>query len=78
MGLWQSVSSKSLGIVSATRGASHLQAITVIHEPAVAPAAPKQAIEDRFGYVPFLLTWARTSMPKFFLSQAEYAYLDRW
>lgn len=48
-----------------------LHAISVIQDPAVAPAAPKQATDDMFGYVPFLLTCAKTSILKFCLSQAE-------
>lgn len=48
-----------------------LHAINVIHEPAVAPAAPKQATEAKLGYVPLALTWASTSIPKYLCSQFE-------
>lgn len=48
-----------------------IHAINVIQEPAVAPAAPKQATDVKLGNVPLVLTWVRTSMPKFLLSQFE-------
>lgn len=48
-----------------------LHAINVIQEPAVAPAAPKQATEDKLGNVPLVLTWFRTSIPKLLFNQFE-------
>jgi len=47
-------------------------------EPAVAPAAAKQAIEEKFGCVPNVLTCISGSTPKFRLIHSEYVYLDFW
>lgn len=55
-----------------------LQAMAVMHEPAVAPAAPNVATVQRFGYVPFVLTCFMTSKPKVCLTQLQYVYLVRW
>lgn len=53
-------------------------AIKVIQEPAVAPAAPKQAIVPSVGYAPFLLTCSRGRNPKCWPIQSEYVYFERW
>lgn len=48
-----------------------LHAINVIHDPAVAPAAPKQATEAKLGNVPLVLTCVKTSIAKFLFNQFE-------
>lgn len=48
-----------------------LQAIKVMPEPAVAPAAPKQAIVPRLGYAPFLLTCSSGQKPRCCFIQSE-------
>ena len=56
----------------------YLHAITVIKEPAEAPAAPKQAMVEKFGIAPGVLACINGSTPKLRSNQGAYAYFDRW